>query len=170
MSASVSSSTFRFFMQGFDAAPAPYADGAAATRSIERVLTNGDGAGQIQTVSALDYTLSASGTTNIDLKTGLDVYGVALGLDEVVAVYVENAADGAGGVLEVRPGASNGFTNLLGASSAVKLPRGTAVALFLSDFDGVDKWLVTSSNKTLAIVETGGSAAAHVIVQLWGRR
>jgi len=170
MPASVSQSTFRFFMQGFDAAPSPYLDGAAASRSIERVLQNGNGAGQIQTVSALDYTLAASGTTNIDLRTGNDVYGVALVLDEVVAFFVENAADGAGGVIELQPGASNAFTNLLGAGSAIKLPRGTAIAMFLTDFDGVDKWLVTATNKTLQIVETGGVNSAHVVVQLWGRR
>lgn len=167
---SVSSSTFRFFMQGHDPAPSPYLDGVTATKTIEAVLTEGNGASQVQTVTAVDATLSAGGTLSIDLKTATSAYGNVLVLDEVVAAYIENAADGDGGTIEVQPNATNGFTNLLGTGSAILLPKGTAVAFFLTDFSGVDKWLVTGTNKVIDIVETGGANDAHIVLQLWGRR
>jgi hypothetical protein len=166
----VSASTFRLFVQGFDAAPSPYLDGVTATRSIERVLQPGNGAGQIQTVNGADYTHPAGGTVTLDLSTNEDVFGVALALDEMALLYIENASDGAGGVIELRPGAVAGFTSLLGTGSKIKLPKGCAVLLFLADFDQVDKWQLGAGNKALDIVETGGVNTAHVKLQVWGRK
>lgn len=166
----ISASTFRLYLQGFDSAPTPYTSGVVATKSIERVLQDGDGAGEVRCVRDLDQTLGAGGTLALDLKLDTDAYGVPLALDEMVVIYVENASDGNGGVVEIRPGGANPFTNLLGAGSAVLLPKGCAAMFFLADLDQVNKWPVAAGNKTLAIVETGAALTCHMIVQIWGRK
>lgn len=162
--------SFQLAISGFDAAASPYLDGATTTKSINATLTEGNGAGQVQTVNVVDTTLAASGTAAIDLRLNSDVYGNALLMDELILLYVENAADGNGGTFEVRPNAVNGLNNVLGAASAVKLPRGCAFAVFLADFSLLDKWPISGTNKAFDVVETSTTQSGHLIVHAWGRR
>lgn len=162
-------STFRFAMQGFQPPPAgPYLDGVLASRSVEYLRQPGSGPGQVRTIRAADVAVPPLSTVTLDLELSADAFGTRLDLTELVAVLVENVADGAGGELELRPALTDPFLPLLSVGSAVKLPRGTGIGLFVAKKDGAG-WPVGALTKRLSIVETSG-VGAHLVVHVWGRR
>lgn len=161
-------SDFLLSIAGIQAPPTPYGSQVSFNRSIEKHLLAGNGTDQMSVLLAKEQVLAASGTLTLDLVTDTDRYGVALGLDDIALIFVENVDDASGGgALELRPNASNGFTNLLGASSAQKLPIGTFYCVGNFTADKLD---VTGTNKKLDIVETGGALPALVRVIIFGRR
>ena len=161
-------SQFSLDLDAIQIAPTPYGQSVGARRSLRKTLLPGDGTDQLRVVFAYEAVLAASGTYGLDLKTATDRFGAAIAADDLCVLFVENVVDpGGGGALEIRPGSSNGFTNLLGASSAVKLPIGSF--LTIGNFTA-DKYVVTSSNKALDFVETSGSLPVLLRIQLWARR
>lgn len=162
-------STFRFSMLGFQPPPpGAYLHGVLAQRSVEYVRQPGSGPAEVRTIRAADVTMPASSTVTIDLELSADPYGARLDLSELVAVFVENVASGAGGTIELRPAASDGITQLLGAGTAVKLAPGTGVVFFVARRDGAG-WPVGATTRRLEIVETSG-LGAHLVAHVWGRR
>lgn len=165
-------STFQFAMLGFQPPPSPrpnnYLRGATAYRSVEYVRQPGSGAGQIRAIRAADVELGPSVSTTIDLVYGADPYGFRLDLVDAVVVLVENVAGGAGGAVELRPAAVEGFTDLLGAGSAVVLPAGSAALFFVASRDG-DGWPVAPTGRKLSVVEVS-AVGARVVAHVWGRR
>jgi hypothetical protein len=131
------------------------------------VLTVGTGNDQMNVLLAVDTSIPALGSISIDLTADLDRFGVAAALDDVAIVYVENKSDSLSDSVEVRPGAANAFTNMLGTGSVVKLPIGGFV--LVGNFTA-DKYDVTGTNKTLAVHNTHATLAADVRYYVWGRR
>jgi hypothetical protein len=146
----------------------PYADGATSTMTaVSKTIPDGNGDDQMKVIRCVDTTVSASGTYTLDLYTGVDAYGVACSAVDCHWLSIENLETGNGGVVEVRPGASNGWTNFLGASSAVKLVKGAALMVYVPK---ADRLVIASGNKTLDIVETGGAQSAALKIRFGGRQ
>lgn len=162
--------TFSLAFTGNQDAPTPYDQGVVYAIDLSGsaiAQENPSVDGGISAIYAHEGNLTNS-TLSLDLETTEDRFGVALGLSELVMLYVENKTFGNdGGVISLQPGASNGETNLLGASSSVKLRRGHAVCFFLADW-AQSGWDVDSTHKTIDVVVSGGAAA--IVVTLWGRR
>lgn len=163
-------STFRFTMFGWQPPPAgPYLHGVVAARSVEYVRHPGSGTAQVRAIKAIDVEVPALASVGLDLRLSPDPYNRRLELVDLVALFVENAADGDGGLLELRPGGTAPLNSLLGAGTAIKLPRGAAVAFFVARLVGAG-WTVEELVRSLVVVETGGTSSARLVVHAWGRR
>lgn len=161
-------SQFVLDIEGVQIAPAPYGQNVGARRSIRKTLLPGDADDEVRALFAHEAVLAASGTFSLDLRTTADRFGANLAADDVVVLFVENVEDPTGGgALEVRPGAANGFTNLLGTGSALKLPLGAFAIVGCFKADRID---VTLTNKTLDFVETGAALPVLLRIQAWVRR
>lgn len=160
-------SEFTLSFDGVQVAPSPYGQNVRGSRSIRKSLLAGNGDDQVQNVYAYESTLAASGTLSLDLKTANDRFGNALSAADIAMIFVENVVDASGGgALEVRPNATNGFTNLLGTSSALKLPYGSFACI--GNFTA-DKIVVDATHKVLDFVETGGALPVLLRIHIWIR-
>jgi hypothetical protein len=160
-------SDFELSFDGVQVSPSPYGQNVRGSRSIRKALLAGDSTDQIRNIFAREAVLAASGTFSLDLRTDTDRFGNALAADDLCMLYVENVDDvTGGGALEIRPNGVNGFTNLLGAASALKLPVGAfvCVACFTAD-----KYDVNNANKVLDFVETGGALGVLLRIHVWVR-
>ena len=161
-------STFELAFDAVQIPVSPYGRAASGRKRISKVLLPGDATDQMRALHIREAVLSASATFSLDLQTALDAYGAALAADDLAMLFIENVTDASGGgALEVRPNAANGFTNLLGASSALKIPYGGFVCL--GNFTA-DKYDVSPTNKILDFVETGGALPVLLRIHAWVRR
>lgn len=161
-------SDFTLDISGVQPAPTPYAQDVQARRNIVKALLAGNGTDQVREILVAEQVVLAGGTYAVDLKTQLDRYGNACNLDDIVLIYAENAdVVGGGGTLEIRPNGVNGFTNWLGAGSAIKLPLAAfnLVGCFVAD-----KYAVTAGNRAFDVVETTGATPAYLKIHIWGRQ
>lgn len=124
----------------------------------------GDGDGNIERVySSQALAIGVSATVAFDLQTDTDVYGDALGANDVAGIFIENTGSGD---IELRPAAVNGWTALVsGTTPAIKIPAGSALMIW-SYTDG--KYPVSGGNKAFDLVETS-AAGTTVNMQIWTR-
>lgn len=161
-------SQFVLDLDGVQLSPSPYGQSVGARRSIRKTLLAGDADDNVRAIFAYEAVMAASATVPLDLRTTTDRFGANLLADDLVMLYVENVDDpSGGGALEVRPNATNGFTNLLGTGSALKLPPGAFAVVGCFKADAID---VTVTNKALDFVEAGGTLPVLLRIQLWVRR
>lgn len=145
--------------------PSSPLDGGTIARLVaSQSLTDGTTEDKADKLLMREPTIGASSNTEIDLQTATDTHGVAVSMDEVVAIGIEVPEDG--GALEVSPGASNGWTGLLGSGSTLKLPAGSKVVLF-NRLDPA--WAVSGSNKTIKFAEFGGALSVVPKITIIGR-
>lgn len=143
----------------------PGQGGYVAHSKLESQLLSGTSADQADRVYHAQPTIAASGTLDVDLKTALDPYGVAIALVEVVTIDIRVPAGG--GALRLQPGASNGWTALLdGTSPTLDLPAGSRLVLHCP---ANPAWAVGAADKVLTLVETGGSLAVQPEIIITGR-
>lgn len=150
--------------------PAAPPDGAVLCEIVyNHLLSNGTGSGQADLVAHKEYTIAGSGTQSVDLTTLTDPYGTALAAAQVVGLLIVNheyLSDGTtlgGGVCNVSPNASNGWTSLLAdASDVLKIPRGGSVAVGAAR-TGL---AVGASNKVLDLENPGSSSIRVEIIVL----
>ena len=166
-------STFTLDILGEDPPPETntYANKVTTTTRVKKRITQGTGDDQMDTLfredSADAGTIAASGTQSVDLQTGLDPYGDALGLADAAMVYVEHKADSLASSISVQANASNGFTNLLGTAANLTLRPGDFLVVGAFTAGNL---LVTAGNKVLDIINDDGSNAADYVVEVWGRK
>lgn len=161
-------STFQIQIDGAQASPTPYGANVAASRGFTKNLLFGDGTDQMRVLKAYEQVIAPSGTLAVNLTSDLDRFGVALSLDDIALIFIENVIDATGGgACEVRPNGVNGFTNMLGAASALKLPYGSGFCIW--NFTA-DKYDVAAGNRAFDIVETGAALPVLLRMQIWGRR
>lgn len=164
-------SVFTLVLDGFDPPPTPFGSGVSLTRSLNKILTIGNGDDQMSVLYGAESTLAALAVSTLDLRLDLDRYGTALAADDVAVLLIESlsVADGAagGGPVDVSPSAADGLTNLLGPGSAVHLYPGSGVVFYNFTADKID---VTVTNKKLDLTNTHATLAATVRVQAWLRR
>lgn len=162
--------SFRLNIDAKQAPPAssPFSNHVSVTRRIEKTLPDGNASGEVKAIYGYEATIAGSGTKDLDLTADLDRYGFALAADDLCLLFVENVDDGTGtGVLEVRPHpTTNPFTNLLGAGSAILIPRGAGWVVACFTADAID---VAAGNRALRIVETSGQPT-KLRVQIWVRK
>lgn len=158
-------STIGITIEAFDPPPSPYGDGVSLTRRIEKILTIGNGDDQAQKILGILQNVAFGATVTVDLKLTSDRYGDNLAADDMVLLWCENVHPDDGGLggenIEVKPGAANGFTNLLGAGSAIKLPAGGFC--MIGNFKA-DKYPVVAGNKTIEFTNTSGTTSATLTV------
>lgn len=160
--------SFRLLIDAKQSPPAPFSNFVTAKRRIEATLPDGNLTDQVKALYGYEATIAGSGTFDLNLNTDLDRYGLALAADDLALLLVENVDDGTGtGALELRPHpTTNPLTNLLGAGSAVLLPRGSGYLFCSFTADALD---VTAANCALRVVETSGQPT-KLRIQAWVRR
>lgn len=152
--------------------PAAPGDGGTLQELVwSFLLADGVGDFQADRVAKKTYTVAGSGSQSVDLTTLTDAYGTAISAAEVVAIGVHNHAflsDGttaSGGVLNVSPNASNGWTGLLAdASDILKVPAG-AITFNAASRTG---YAVTASNKVLDL-DNANSGSVYVTIIVLAR-
>ena len=149
--------------------PASPGDGAVLQELLSSdMLSDGTGSLQADRVASKEYTIAGSGSQAIDLTTLTDAYGTAIAAVQVVGIMVKNhkyLSDGTtlgGGVCNVSPNATNGWTGALAsASDVLKIPRGGTWPHFAPDVG----MAVSASNKVLDLENpNSGSIRVSVIV------
>lgn len=138
---------------------APHEGGVTHTISSERQLGHGTGSYQADKVYRASMSVGTSGT-EIDLQTATDAYGVALGLDEVVAFSLAAAEANTGNIL-IAGGAANPWEAiLLATGDGIKILPGARMQ-YEAPVDG--SLPVTSSAKTVKVYSSTGTQAVEVM-------
>ena len=157
-------STLRIKIEGEQAPPSPYLDQVRhVAKDVNLAVLPGSLDNQFEKLYVEEATISSGGSTDVDLQTDLDRYGVALGLSDVALIYVSSATTSTG-VLQVDAGAANGFTNLLSTSAALKLSAGDFVIVGAL---AAGNLAVAAANKVLTLSASGGDV--DYVVHVWGR-
>lgn len=126
-------------------------------------LTDGTAANQANNVYAATFSVSASGSTDLDLAGGLtNALGASLTFTAIKAIYIEADSTNTNNV--VVGGDANAFNGPLGGTTpTLTIPPGGAVLLTNPSADG---WTVTAgTGDVLQIANSGaGSAVTGTIV------
>lgn len=134
-----------------------YGDGVTLVRSILLALSSGSGDDQIDVAFATEAVLAGLATIDINLAvTDEDAFGVAIGADDIFALFIESVEGGAGGTLQVEPGTTNPLSSVLGAGTVLKLPTPTFTLLFCRTADRIN---VDGTNRSIKLRNTHATLA-----------
>lgn len=146
--------------------------GTATALSIQQSMacnftTPGNGADQVNLKHSKTYTVNNAVTT-LDLTALTDDYGGSVAFVKVRSVYIKNKSTTNAEILTVSPGASNGWTSLLGANSTLVLRPSTNTndgGLVVTAPSNTG-WAVAANSKTLSL--DPGTANFSVDVEIMG--
>lgn len=137
---------------------------SSANTKRNRTILLGDGDGNIERVLSVQaQAIANAAVDNYDLQTDTDVYGDALGANDVALLYIENTGDGD---LQFRPNAANGWTGFLaGTTPTIEIPSGGTLLLYSNK---ENKLAVAGGSKAFDIVEKGTGGSTYNL-QVWTR-
>lgn len=153
--------------------PATTTPGTATPLQIQQSMaanfsTSGVAADQVNLKHTKTYTFVASTAQTLDLTSLLDDYGGAVAFVRIRSLTVKMNSQTDGATLTLSPGASNGWTNLLGTSSTLIMQSSTSTnnAVLALTAPNTTGWVVDSTHKTLTL--TPSAHAFTVDIEITG--
>lgn len=137
--------------------------------SIKSIFqASGTAADQVDKCYAKTLSFTASTAQNLDLTSLTDIYGNAVSFARVRSILIKPKGTTDAATLTLAPHATNGWTNFLGASSALKLGMATSTndAGFCASSPNTTGWAVSGSNKVLVL--TPSAHAFDVDIEILG--
>lgn len=130
--------------------------------------TSGTTADAVDLMYVKTLTFAASTAQTLDLTSLTDLYGAAVAFARIRSISIKFKSVTNGATLTLSPGASTGWTNLLGTGSTLIMQASTAGndAALLITAPNTTGWVVDSTHKSLTL-----TPSAHVFdidIQLMG--
>lgn len=130
--------------------------------------TSGTAADAVDLMYVNTLSFAASTAQTLDLKVLTDLYGAAVAFARVRAISLKFRSTTDGATLTLAPGASNGWTALLGTGSTLILQASTSTndAGLTVTAPNTTGWVVDSTHKALTL--TPSAHAFSVDIQIVG--
>jgi hypothetical protein len=135
--------------------------------SASTAFTAGTGAGAIDRVYADERTLAASGTEDIDLATYTDVFGAAVSMARIKAVYIKADAANTNNVQVTRP-ASNGIPWLMAAGDGIALRPGAWQMWGSGSADATGVVVTAATGDLITITNSAGTTGVTYKIVILG--
>ncbi len=163
MATTIGTSSYRLSVKSPRSSPFTGSDGPAVDSVVP--ISTGTGANQANLIGVHEFTVAASGNTDIDLRADVkDQDDSALStLDVPCEIYLKSTGNAAG-VVNVTPSASNGL-DILG--NDIELNDGQECIRRNYATGGLGT--VDASNKSLNFANADGTNAATIRIELVGR-
>lgn len=157
-------STLRIKIEGEQDPPAPYQDQVRHTaKNVDLNVLPGTLTNQMEKLFVQTGSAPLGVSEIVNLQTGLDRFGVALGLADVALIYI--AHTGESGTLVVNADSSDGFTNLLGTAANVTLSAGDFLIVGALTAGNL---AVTGTNRQIKL-DAAGAPTVDYVIHVWGR-
>lgn len=156
-------STYQLTINTESTPAAPYTGPVCCNVEVSQTITPVGGGGGNQVVICRDIQIAPSGTATLSPNDDDDVFGTPAAMTNVqVFDLVADATNG--DTVSVAPSVTNGWNNLLEASSSVILVAGSA--LHFRSFD--TGWAVSGTNHELTLTNNNAGAVADLTAVIVG--